>query len=73
MLDLAIEKMGFVTIWIFARIRQSRADDPDESGFVTIWIFARIRPNAKWIVQYISFVTIWIFARIRLVVDVEKQ
>ena len=39
----AIDYIGFVTIWIFARIRQIKKILFKTNSFVTIWIFARIR------------------------------
>ena len=55
--------MSFVTIWIFARIRQNACIAQCAYCFVTIWIFARIRPTACIKIMELGFVTIWIFAR----------
>ena len=55
----------FATIWIFARLRRSVEDEPEQPGFATIWIFARLRRISVGIEFYLRFATIWIFARLR--------
>ena len=34
---------SFVTIWIFARMKQNGKSTMFAAGFVTIWIFARMK------------------------------
>ena len=36
---------GFITIWIFARMKHYVREMLENSSFITIWIFARMKPN----------------------------
>ncbi len=36
----------FITIWIFARMKQYLGDLIAGNGFITIWIFARMKHNS---------------------------
>ena len=48
-IDWATDELsdGFVTIWIFARLRPNCIIESKKNGFVTIWIFARLRPTVS--------------------------
>ena len=57
----AIEtQQRFVTIWIFARMKQVWRVFNDQSCFVTIWIFARMKQVGYLEYRLHRFVTIWI-------------
>ena len=50
-----IDLIGFVTIWIFARLRPENVYPEYINSFVTIWIFARLRQSKKRCVKRSKF------------------
>ena len=60
------ERLGFATIWIFARLRLKNRYNALRDSFATIWIFARLRRATEDEPKQPSFAIIWIFARLRL-------
>ena len=57
----AIEtQQRFVTIWIFARMKQIENKKTIPLRFVTVWIFARMKQVGYLEYRLHRFVTIWI-------------